>query len=126
MQCIHRSRNKVSFLEYNAIACLSVTRKPVGFMQSCFCAGFHIFSWTSHGVCMESTWCPHLKPCGVHMETMEMTWKQQGKNKMCSFQANCKPQLRQDMETMQFPPGNDIISTHRNDVEMMLFPSCGI
>ena len=74
----------------------------------------------------ETTWCSHLKPCGVHMETMEMTWKQQGNNKMCSFQANCKPQLRQDMETMWFPPGNDIISTHRNDVEMMLFPSCGI
>ena len=87
-------------------------------------------TWCLHGKHMvstfETTWCPHLKPCGVHMETMEMTWKQQGNNKMCSFQANCKLQLRQDMETMWFPPGNDIISTHRNDVEMMLFPSCGI
>ena len=58
---------------------------------------------------------------------MKMTWKQQGNYKIYSFQANFKPQLSQDMETMWFPPGtNTVVSTHRNDVEMMLFQSCGI
>ena len=74
----------------------------------------------------ETMWCPHLKSHGVHMETMEMTWRQQGNHKICSFQANFKPQSRQAMETTWFPHETDIISTHGNDVEMTLFPSCGV
>ena len=94
---------------------------PCGFLDTTWCpCRNHMVST------FETTWCPHLKPHSVHMETMEMTWKLQENYNICSFKANFKLQLRQDMETMWFPPGNDIISTCRNDVEIMLFPSFGI
>ena len=52
----------------------------------------------------ETTGYLHLKPHGVHMETMEMTQRQQGNHEICSFQANFKMQLRQHMEMTLFPP----------------------
>ena len=58
-----------------------------------------------------------LKLHDVHVEAMEMTWKQQGNHKICSFQA---------METTWFPHKTDIISTHGNDVEMTMFPPCDV
>ena len=42
------------------------------------------------------------------METMAK-WK--GNHEICSFQANFKSQLRQDMETTWFPPANNVVST---------------
>ena len=39
-----------------------------------FCAGLHVVSWTPHGICVETIWCPHLEPHGVHMEP----WKWHG------------------------------------------------
>ena len=73
-----------------------------------FCAGFHVVSWTLHGVhvrtmlCpVETMWFPHLKPCSVHLKTtwcppenhMVSTWKPHGIH----------------METMWYPPGNYVV-----------------
>ena len=69
----------------------------------------------------EITGCLYLKSHGVHMETMEITQRQQENHEICSFQANFKPQLRQHMETMWFPPGNDIVPTRGNDVVSILW-----
>ena len=94
----------------------TLTRKPVGFMQSCFFVlvsmwfpGHHMVSmckpcgvlWKPCSVHLETMWCPHLKPCSVQLKTtwcppenhMVSTWKPHGIH----------------METMWYPPGNNVV-----------------
>ena len=86
------------------------TRKPVGFMQSCFFVlwfpGHHmVCMWKSCGVHVEIMWClmetmwfPHLKSCGVHLET---TWYPHGNHMVSTWKPLCV-----HMETMWCPLGN--------------------
>ena len=96
----------------------------------CPCGNHVVSTWKLQGIHLETTWCPHLKPCSVHLETIwypcgttEITWKQQGNHKIPGY---FKPQSRPVMETTWFPHEIDIISTHGNDMEITLFLSCGV
>ena len=95
-----------------------VTRKPVGFMQSCFFVlvsmwfpGHHMVSmckpcgvlWKPCSVHLETMWCPHLKPCSVHLKT---TWCPHG-NHMVSTWKLCGIHL----ETMWCSCDNHVVST---------------
>ena len=66
----------------------NTTRKPVGFMQSCFCAGVHVVTSTTHGVHMDTTW----HPCG-------------------NPAVSCRNHIVYTFETLCCPPGNQMVST---------------
>ena len=66
-----------------------VTRKPVGFMQSCF------LCWFPCGY-LNNTWCPY----------MDTTWHPCG-NPVVS----CRNHIVSTFETLCCPPGNHIVST---------------
>ena len=70
-------KNPITEADMNLISkYFTETRKQVGFMQSCFCAGFYLVSWTPHGVHVKTMWCScgnHVVSlwtlCGIHVET---------------------------------------------------------